>query len=216
MRDYLPFRVAGERALEPRPSVRADERRERFTQRCVARVLPVLGAPAHHRSQLGGQLGRALGREPRLSDPGSAEDRDELRSPLAETAPEDAEDLAELVLPADERCLEPSEQRRRLAVDAVEQPDPVAEPAGRGVSHEPPGAVCDADLVLPRLGEEPVRLIHWKARDERVTSARVARDDLPGRECRAANGIVAAHLAGSAHSPQRVALVRARDAEDRK
>ena len=83
-------------------------------------------------------------------------------------------------------------------------------------AHEPPGAVCDADLVLPCLGEEPLRLIHWKARDERVTSTRVARDDLPGRECRAANGIVAAHLAGSAHSPQRVALVRARDAEDRK
>ena len=83
------------------------------------------------------------------------------------------------------------------------------------MSHEPPRSVRDADLALPRPGEEPVSLVDRKAGDERATSARVAGDDLTGRERRTVRRGIATQLAGSAHRPQRVALVCARDAEDR-
>ena len=75
--DLLPARDVAERAHEPRLEIVADEVADDALQRERARALAVRQAATGRRPHLAAELGEELAHEPRLADPGLAdEDRD--------------------------------------------------------------------------------------------------------------------------------------------
>ena len=126
-----------------------------LTERPEGDSFAVRKAPAVQHRGSGGKQRRQLQREPRLPDPGRAEEGDELEATLANGAVEGAAQLDELNVSADERCLEAT-RKGGCVLAYVNEP-----PRGHGTRASPslrergatrPGPRLQRDGRLPRRG----------------------------------------------------------------
>ena len=168
-----------------------------------------------------------VGDEPRLADPGRAEEREEAARAVGNGVLVVAPEALALAVPSDERGLGVTRERRGIA-DHLEQPVRLDR---RGlalqverflgldadcVANEGVGLCADQDLSRTRRLLEPGGDVHGVTGHEGLALA--ADDDLarvdPDPCLETVRGDRIAHLRRRAHGAQRIVLVRDRDPED--
>ena len=212
-----------------------DQPAQRLHERPPGQRLPVGQATAEGH---GGAIGEPFGDlrdQPRLADPGGADDRAQLARARAPGAFEHPHDPRTLVVAVDERRARALRTHRRGGGD-VQQPvggDRVApaldlERAERlghdGVGDQPVGPGAEQDLPRPRGLLEPRGHVDGVAGGERADVGRAARCGLarvePDAHAQLDADLGVEPVTGRAHvqrrprRPQGVVLVRCRDAED--